>query len=82
MFNNIEKLDRDILDLKFNDNRSLKNKNYRNLILAMNNSDIISIVLSNVIPHCVKYNNIHNQNIASLYEKIGIELTKNFYKNE
>jgi len=82
LFNNIIKLDRDINDLKKNNKKYLKDKKYRKLILALSNDEIISIVLSNVIPHCIKYENIVKQNLVSLYEKIGKDTVKIFYINE
>jgi hypothetical protein len=79
--NNIIKLDRDIQDLK-NDKRALKGKKYRTLFLLMSNPDIISIVLCNVIPFCIKYENVLDQNIVGLYEKIGKEIERVFYISE
>jgi len=82
IFSNLKNLERDIYDLKFGDNRLLKFKKYRKLLLAVNISDIISIVISNVVPHCIKYANLNKQNIASLYEKIGKDIIKIFYNKE
>jgi hypothetical protein len=81
IYNNIIKLDRDIQDLK-DDKRSLKGKKYKNLLILMSNPDIISIVLSNVIPFCIKYENILDQNVVGLFEKIGKEIEKMFYRIE
>ena len=69
-------------DLSRSFNTELKGKKYNKLLLNIDNSDIISIVLSNVIPYCFKFDNLNNQNIVSLVEKIGKDIIKNFYKNE
>jgi len=81
IYNNIIKLDRDIQDLK-DDKRGLKGKSYKLLLILMSNADVISIVLSNVIPFCIKYESVLNQNIISLFEKVGKEIEKVFYRNE
>lgn len=81
IYNNIIKLDRDLQDLK-DDNRALRGKKYKNLLKLMSNPDIISIVLSNVIPFCIKYDSVLNQDIISLFEKVGKEIEKVFYRNE
>jgi hypothetical protein len=81
IYGNIVKLDRDIQDLK-EDKRALRGKNYKNLLKLMSNPDIISIVLSNVIPFCIKFYSLLDQNIISLFEKVGKEIEKVFYRNE
>ena len=82
LISNILKLDRDLNDFKFIDKRYLKSKNYKNLLLFSNNWDIISIVLSSVIPYCIKYDSVNNFNVVTLVGKIGKEISNNFYKNE
>jgi hypothetical protein len=79
---NMIKLDRDISDFKIEGNKMLKNKKYKNLLLSISNGDIISILLCYVIPYCIKFDNINNQNIVSLVEKIGKEIEKIYYKVE
>jgi hypothetical protein len=81
IINNILKLDQDLLSWK-EDKRNFKGKKYKNLILSLDNEDIIYIVLSNVLPFCLKYDNIFNQNFQSLVEKIGKEVENNYYKKE
>jgi hypothetical protein len=81
IYNNIIKLDRDLQDLK-DDNRALKGKKYKLLLKLMSNPDIVSIVLSNVIPFCIKFDSILNQNVISLFEKVGKEIESVFYRNE
>ena len=43
---------------------------------------IISIVLCNIIPNCFKYDNIDNQDLVSLYEKIGKDIINCFYNEK
>jgi hypothetical protein len=81
IYGNIEKLDRDLQDLK-KDKRSLKGKNYKNLLMLMSNPDIVSIVLCNIIPFCIKFDSVLNQNVIGLFEKVGKEIEKVFYRNE
>jgi hypothetical protein len=81
IYNNIIKLDRDLQDLK-DDNRALKGKKYKLLLKLMSNPDIVSIVLSIVIPFCIKFDNILDQNIVGLFEKVGKEIEKVFYRCE
>ena len=79
---NLIKLDQDLNDYKFLDKRFLKGKKYKNLLLFSKNHDIISIVISNVLPTCIKYDNINNINVVSLVGKIGNEISKTFFTNE
>lgn len=58
----------------------LKNKNYANHIKVCENGILISIVLSNVIPHIIKYKN--SQNTATLFKKIGTDLHSFLLKEE
>ena len=51
-------------------------------MLFSNNWDIISIVLSSVIPYCIKYDSVNNFNVVTLVGKIGKEISNIFYKNE
>jgi hypothetical protein len=62
------------------DKRYLKNKAYRNHIMLSENGIIVSIVLSNTIPHLMKYKS--NQNTATLFNRIGKELHSNLLNNE
>jgi DNA-dependent RNA polymerase len=75
-------LDKDISDLKNNHAKYLKGKSYKKLILSMNNSDIIAIVLTKVIPICIKYDTYFKQNITTLFEKIGKKVYNVYYNNE
>lgn len=79
LMNSISKLDKVLNTIK-TDKRYLKNKNYRNHILLSENGLIISIVLSNVIPHIMKYK--ASQNTATLFNRIGKELHSNLLNNE
>jgi hypothetical protein len=81
VYNSIVKLDRDLQDLK-DDKRALKGKKYRLLLKLMSNPDIVSIVLCNIIPFCIKFDSVLNQNVISLFEKVGKEIEKVFYRNE
>jgi hypothetical protein len=81
VYNSIVKLDRDLQDWK-DDNRSLRNKKYKSLLKLMSNPDIVSIVLCNIIPFCIKYDSVLNQDVISLFEKVGKEIEKVFYRNE
>jgi len=78
----IVSLEKDFMDLKLQGNKYFRNKNYKNLILLMDNKDIISIVISSAIPFCIKYEDLYSQSITSLYERIGKEIIKYFYINE
>src|SRR6266849_4923509 len=78
LIKSITKLDK-VLNMIKDDKRYLKNKKYLNYILLSENSIITSIVLSNVIPHIMKYES--TQNTASLFQNIGIKLNKTLIYN-
>jgi len=82
LYTNLISLEKDIKELKINSNKYLKGKSYKKLLLSISSLDIISIVLSNVIPFCVKYDTFLKQNITSLYQKIGKEIYKVYYNTE
>nr|QWO71405.1 RNA polymerase [Termitomyces sp. K1Ag] len=75
----ISALDR-VLNIIKSDRRYLKNKAYRNHIMLTENGIIVSIVLSNTIPHLMKYQS--NQNIATLFYRLGKELHTNLLNIE
>lgn len=79
LISSISKLDKVLNTIK-EDKRYLKNKSYRNHIMISENGIIISIVLSNIIPHMMKYKS--NQNTATLFERIGKDLHKILLNNE
>jgi hypothetical protein len=79
LINSISKLD-NILNAIKRDKRMLNNKSYRNHIHLSENGIIISIVLTNVIPHIMK--NKSSQNTATLFNNIGKELHNNLLINE
>jgi hypothetical protein len=63
---------------EYKDNKKYsKGKIYFNFIKLINNNDIISIVLRNVIPKLFKTDELIEQNITSLFEKVGKELINN-----
>jgi DNA-dependent RNA polymerase len=72
--NSYSKLDNILNRIKM-DKRYLMGKSYVNHIRATENSVIVSIVLSNIIPHIIKNRNF--ENTASLFQKIGLELHNN-----
>jgi DNA-dependent RNA polymerase len=74
LLDSIKLLERDLEDLK-KDLRLLKNKNYKDLIVSIENSEIISVVLSNVIPFIFKNSDSPiNTKIVSLYKSVGRKL--------
>jgi hypothetical protein len=79
LMNSISKLDK-VLNIIKADKRYLKNKNYRNYIMLSENGIIVSIVLSNIIPHMMKYKS--SQNTATLFKRIGMDLHSNLLNNE
>jgi hypothetical protein len=79
LMNSISKLDKVLNTIK-EDKRYLKNKRYRNHIMISDNGIIVSIVLSNIIPHMMKYKS--NQNTATLFERIGKDFHKILLYNE
>jgi len=79
LMNSISKLDKVLNTIK-TDKRYLKNKSYRNHIMLSENGIIVSIVLSNIIPHMMKYKS--SQNTATLFKRIGTDLHSNLLNNE
>ena len=79
LIQSILKLDRVLNTIKA-DNRYLKNKSYRNHIMISDNGIIVSIVLSNIIPHIMKYKS--SKNTATLFKRIGLDLHSNLLNNE
>nr|QWO71409.1 RNA polymerase [Termitomyces sp. T123] len=79
LMSSISKLDK-VLNLFKQDKRYLMNKTYRNHIILSQNGVIVSIVLSNIIPHMMK--NKLNHNTATVFKRIGKELHSNFLQNE
>jgi DNA-dependent RNA polymerase len=77
--NSISKLDYILNRIKM-DKRYLKGKSYVNHIRVTDNGVIVSIVLSNIIPHIIKNRNF--ENTASLFKKIGLELHNNLLNIE
>lgn len=73
------KLDK-VLNLIKEDKRYLMNKTYRNHIILSKNGIIVSIILTNIIPHMIKYK--LNQNTATLFKNIGMELHRNLLQNQ
>lgn len=74
LINSILKLEKILNKIK-KDKRYLMGKSYANHIRITENSVIISIVISNIIPHIMKNHNL--EKTASLFKKIGLELHKN-----
>lgn len=66
LMSSISKQDKVFIRFK-EDKRYLKNKIYKNHILLTPNGIIVSIVLTNIIPHMMKYKS--NQNTATLLKK-------------
>jgi len=54
-----------------------RGKIYFNFIKLVSNNDIISIILRNVIPKIFNYDKLTEQNIITLFEKIGKEIVNN-----
>lgn len=79
LMNSISKLEKVLNTIK-EDKRYLKNKKYRYHIMLSENGIIVSIVLSNIIPHMMKFKS--NQNTATLFKRIGKELHSNLLNNE
>jgi DNA-dependent RNA polymerase len=79
LMSSISKLDK-VLNIFKEDKRYLKKKIYRNHIILAKNGIIVSIVLTNIIPHMMKYRS--NQNTATLFKQIGMELHSNLLHNE
>jgi len=78
LISSISKLNK-VLNL-FKENKCyLINKTYRNHINLSQNSIIISIVLTNIIPHLTKYK--LNQNTAILFKNISMKLHRNLLQN-
>jgi hypothetical protein len=48
----------------------------------MHNYDIITTVICLSVPFCLKYDNVEDQNIINLLEKIGDDLIKTFLTTE
>ncbi len=76
LMNSLSKLD-NVLNMVKTDKRLLNNKTYINHIILSENG---IIVLSNIIPHIMKYK--MSQNTASLYAKIGKDLHSNLLNVE
>nr|QWO71408.1 RNA polymerase [Termitomyces sp. K2P1] len=79
LMDSISALDK-VLNILKSDRRYLKNKSYRNHIMLTENGIIVSIVLSNTIPHLMKYKS--NKNIATLFYRLGKELHTNLLNIE
>ena len=77
----IKLLDRDLFDLK--NSKELKNKklNYKTIIKRTDNLTIITILFKFLIPNCIKYESIEQQNLTSIYENIGKEIVKYHLKD-
>jgi hypothetical protein len=58
----------------------LKGKVYSTCFINTDTDIIISVVISNVIPHGLKHDNITKQNITGLYKKIGVYLVREYNK--
>jgi hypothetical protein len=59
----------------------LKGKEYRNCLTPPTDI-IISIILSNVIPHILKHEKVEDQSVTLLYERIGKIFIREYYKVE
>lgn len=69
-------LDKTLEEYK-NNKKYSTGKVYFNIIKLVNNNDIISIVLRNVVPKLYSKHDLIDQNITSLFEKIGKEIVNN-----
>lgn len=58
-----------------------KGKIYFNFVKLVSNTDIISIMLRNVIPKLFNNEELNEQNIISLFEKVGKEVVNNVILN-
>jgi hypothetical protein len=74
-------LDRDITDFK-NNNLFLNKKVFKHLIINISNTTIIAVLFTNIIPFCIKHSMEENQNITTLFIKIGKELYNSYLNDE
>jgi DNA-directed RNA polymerase len=58
-----------------------KGKIYFTFIKLVNTNDLISITLRNVIPIIFNYNDLNEQKVISLFEKVGKEIVNNLCLN-
>lgn len=81
LLDNVKMLISTIDTLKVSKNY-LKHKRYSKYFIRTPSDIIISIVLTNIIPHCLRYDEVAGQKVTGLYAKIGKQLINSFLNYE